>query len=93
MSYSEKQRQYNDKYDAENMIAKGMELVNVLGERASETTAIAAQVESSISELQNEILVIDEFVETITVISKQTNLSLVTKVCVFIQERHWKERC
>ena len=60
--------------NAENMIAKGMELVNVLGERASETTAIAAQVESSISELQNEILVIDEFVETITVISKQTNL-------------------
>lgn len=60
--------------NAENMIAKGMELVNVLGERASETTAITAKVESSIDALQSEIFVIDEFVETITAISKQTNL-------------------
>ncbi len=60
--------------NAESMVAKGMELVNVLGERASETTAITAKVESSIDTLQSEIFVIDEFVETITAISKQTNL-------------------
>ncbi|MCM1179930.1 MAG: methyl-accepting chemotaxis protein [Clostridium sp.] len=60
--------------NAESMIAKGMELVNVLGERANETTAITEKVESSIDALQSEIFVIDEFVETITAISKQTNL-------------------
>lgn len=60
--------------NAETMIAKGMELVNILGERAGETTEITAKVESSINALQSEIFVIDEFVETITAISKQTNL-------------------
>lgn len=60
--------------NAEQMIRHGMELVNVLGERASETTEVTAQVEESILELKKESEIINEFVAVITDISEQTNL-------------------
>lgn len=59
---------------AEEMIRHGMELVTVLGERASETTAVTAQVEESILELKKESEIINQFVGMITDISEQTNL-------------------
>ncbi len=60
--------------NAEEMIRHGMELVTVLGERASQTTAVTAQVEESIQELKKESEIINEFVGMITDISEQTNL-------------------
>lgn len=60
--------------EAERMISKGMEFVAVLGERAAETTTVTSKVEKSMDALQREISVIDEFAETISSISKQTNL-------------------
>lgn len=60
--------------NAEEMIRHGMELVTVLGERASETTAVTAQVEESILELKKESEIINQFVGMITDISEQTNL-------------------
>ncbi len=60
--------------NAEQMIHHGMELVTVLGERASETTAVTAEVETSILELKKESEIINQFVGMITDISEQTNL-------------------
>lgn len=60
--------------NAEEMIHHGMELVQVLGERAGETTAVTAKVEESILELKKESEIIDKFVGMITDISEQTNL-------------------
>lgn len=60
--------------NAEEMIQHGMELVQVLGERAGETTAVTAKVEESILELKKESEIIDRFVGMITDISEQTNL-------------------
>lgn len=60
--------------NAEEMIRHGMELVQVLGERAGETTAVTAKVEESILELKKESEIIDRFVGMITDISEQTNL-------------------
>ncbi len=60
--------------DSEKMIHRGMELVRLLGERASETTAVTARVEESIEELKKESEIINQFVATITDISEQTNL-------------------
>lgn len=60
--------------NAEEMIHHGMELVQVLGERAGETTAVTAKVEESILELKKESEIIDRFVGMITDISEQTNL-------------------
>lgn len=59
---------------AEEMIRRGMELVELLGERASETTAVTAKVEESIQELKKESETINQFVGVITDISEQTNL-------------------
>lgn len=60
--------------ETENMITKGMDIVKVLGERASETTTITAKVGTSIAELKAESEIINNFVETINGISEQTNL-------------------
>ncbi|MBR5800535.1 MAG: methyl-accepting chemotaxis protein [Lachnospiraceae bacterium] len=58
----------------EKMIADGMSMVQVLGERAQETTAITAQVGDNIDALKKETGLINQFVETIAGISQQTNL-------------------
>lgn len=58
----------------ENLIAQGMEIVQILGERAQETTSMTAKVSESISSLKEESEIINSFVETITSISQQTNL-------------------
>lgn len=60
--------------EAENMIHQGTEMVRELGSRATETTEITVKVEESIEELKRESEIINEFVETITDISEQTNL-------------------
>lgn len=60
--------------EAENMINHGMQMVKTLGERATETTDVTVKVETSIEELKKESEIINEFVETITDISEQTNL-------------------
>ena len=60
--------------EAENMISHGMQMVKTLGERATETTDVTVKVETSIEELKKESEIINEFVETITDISEQTNL-------------------
>ena len=60
--------------EAENMISHGMEMVQTLGERATKTTDVTIKVETSIEELKKESEIINEFVETITDISEQTNL-------------------
>jgi methyl-accepting chemotaxis protein len=58
----------------EKMIAQGTEIVNLLGDRARETSEITSRVGSSIVMLKNESETINGFVETISNISKQTNL-------------------
>ena len=60
--------------EAENMINHGMQIVQTLGERATKTTDVTIKVETSIEELKKESEIINEFVETITDISEQTNL-------------------
>lgn len=60
--------------ETEEMISKGMEIVNMLGSRAEETTEITAKVGESIENLKKESEIINTFVETITSISVQTNL-------------------
>ena len=60
--------------EAENMISHGMQMVQTLGERATKTTDVTIKVETSIEELKKESEIINEFVETITDISEQTNL-------------------
>ena len=60
--------------ETEGMITQGMEIVNILGERAEETTEITARVGESIEQLKRESEIINTFVETITAISVQTNL-------------------
>ncbi len=58
----------------EEMIEQGIGIVNLLGERAKETTQITLQVSESIASLKKESEIINTFVETITSISSQTNL-------------------
>ena len=58
----------------ETMINRGMEYVQLLGERAHTTTEITSEVGSSIESLKKEYEIINSFVETITSISEQTNL-------------------
>ena len=60
--------------ETEVMIRKGIEIVQVLGDRAKETTDITQKVGDSIESLRKETEIINTFVETITGISKQTNL-------------------
>ena len=60
--------------EAENMINHGIQMVQTLGERATKTTDVTIKVETSIEELKKESEIINEFVETITDISEQTNL-------------------
>ena len=60
--------------ETDAMISKGMEIIRILGSRASETTTITAKVGESIEALRAESASINEFVETITDISEQTNL-------------------
>jgi len=60
--------------EAENMINHRMQMVQTLGERATKTTDVTIKVETSIEELKKESEIINEFVETITDISEQTNL-------------------
>lgn len=58
----------------EEMIGQGMEIVQLLGERARETTEITSKVGQSIESLKKESEIINTFIETITSISNQTNL-------------------
>lgn len=58
----------------EKMIQQGTEIVNVLGDRARETSDITARVGSSIEILKKESEIINGFVEMISDISRQTNL-------------------
>nr|WP_318683708.1 methyl-accepting chemotaxis protein [uncultured Acetatifactor sp.] len=60
--------------ETEGMINRGMEIVQVLGGRAHETTQITAKVGESIHSLRRESEIINTFVETITDITEQTNL-------------------
>lgn len=60
--------------EAEEMIRKGMEQIEQLGQRAGETTKVTEQVENSIEDLRRESETINQFVAMITDISEQTNL-------------------
>lgn len=60
--------------ETDTMIHKGMEIIELLGRRAQETTDITNQVGSSIEQLCQETESINIFAETITGISQQTNL-------------------
>ena len=60
--------------ETENMINKGMEIVQLLGERARKTNDITRKVGESIDSLRQESEIINTFVGTITEISEQTNL-------------------
>ena len=60
--------------ETEGMINKGMEIVQVLGERAGETTQMTVKVSESIESLRKESEIINSFVGTITEITEQTNL-------------------
>ncbi len=60
--------------ETEGMINQGMEIVQLLGGRAEQTTQITVQVSDSIRSLRSETELINSFVETITEISEQTNL-------------------
>ena len=60
--------------ETEGMINKGMEIVQVLGERAGETTQMTVKVSESIESLRRESEIINSFVGTITEITEQTNL-------------------
>lgn len=58
----------------EKMIAQGTEIVQVLSDRAKETSDITARVGESIATLKTESETINGFVQTISDISEQTNL-------------------
>ncbi|MCM1118589.1 MAG: methyl-accepting chemotaxis protein [bacterium] len=58
----------------EQMIAQGADIVGVLGDKAQETWEVTQKVGGSIAQLKSESQTINEFVETISNISKQTNL-------------------
>lgn len=60
--------------ETEEMIGRGMELVQNLGQRAQETTKMTGRVGESIEMLQKESESINQFVGMITDISEQTNL-------------------
>lgn len=60
--------------NAEEMIHGGMEMLQLLGERANETTEVTAKVGRSIEELKKQSEIINQFVAMITDISEQTNL-------------------
>ncbi len=60
--------------ETELMINRGMEIVQLLGDRARETTSITKKVGESINSLRRESEIINTFVGTITEISEQTNL-------------------
>lgn len=60
--------------ETENMINRGMEIVQLLGERARESNDITRKVGESIDSLRQESEIINTFVGTITEISEQTNL-------------------
>ncbi len=60
--------------ETEGMINQGMEIVQLLGSRAQETTEITQKVGESIENLRKESEIINTFVSTITDISEQTNL-------------------
>ena len=81
-SLSEKMKDISDRVvevealvdKTEKMIDHGTEIVNALGERARETSNITARVGSSIEILKTESEIISGFVQTISDISRQTNL-------------------
>lgn len=58
----------------EQMIGEGADIVGVLGDKAQETWEVTQKVGGSITRLKTESQTINEFVETISSISKQTNL-------------------
>ena len=60
--------------ETEEMISRGMGIVQNLGERAQETTKITRQVGESIETLRKESETINQFVGMITDISEETNL-------------------
>lgn len=60
--------------ETENMINRGMEIVQLLGERARKTNEITTKVGESIDSLRQKSEIINTFVGTITEISEQTNL-------------------
>ena len=60
--------------ETEGMINKGMEIVQVLGDRAGETTQMTVKGSESIESLRKESEIINSFVATITEITEQTNL-------------------
>lgn len=60
--------------ETEIMINQGMEIVQLLGERARKTNDITRKVGESIDSLRQESEIINTFVGTITEISEQTNL-------------------
>lgn len=60
--------------ETESMIAKGIDIVQLLGSRAQETTSITSKVGESIESLRRESEIINTFVGTITDITEQTNL-------------------
>ena len=60
--------------ETEGMINKGIEIVQVLGDRAGETTQMTVKVSESIESLRKESEIINSFVATITEITEQTNL-------------------
>ena len=60
--------------ETEGMINKGMEIVQVLGDRAGETTQMTVKVSESIESLRKESEIINSFVATITEITEQSNL-------------------
>ena len=60
--------------DTETLIEKGMSMIQILGQRAVETTTITSKVGNSVEALGKETGIINQFVEMITSISNQTNL-------------------
>lgn len=60
--------------ETEGLINQGMEIIQILGDRAKETTQMTAVVSESITSLKEESEIINTFVGTITSISEQTNL-------------------
>lgn len=58
----------------EKMIAQGIEIVQILSDRAKETSDMTARVGDSIAALKTESETINGFVQTISDISQQTNL-------------------
>lgn len=60
--------------DTDEKILQGMNTMQVLGQRAEQTTIKTNKVEESILLLQEECLQIEDFVETIDAISAETNL-------------------